>query len=246
MKDRREFLAILKGIDGQDAAEYAKLVGDFDFSRFVLHIVRPPVSAAGGAATIFVVHVPQMTAGFPDALVQSPIRRTALEDFLARKVALAIGDLYRHGAAGRPRSLSVPCPGPEILPRSSVIVSPDYTEARIAIRFPLRDGRVDAAETERVFFTDLPAVVNAALIHCYLDEAELTRFVDLMEDADQVRQALPKRGLVGFVAQGARLSADGPALAIPDERTIAVDVPNARQVRGLGIPAGVTLIVGDP
>lgn len=245
MRDKREFLAILNGIQGQDASEYSKLVGDFDFTRFVMHILRPPVSSQGGIDTIFVLHVPQLIAGFPSLLFKTPIRRTALEDFLARKVAAAIEEQYRRSDAGRPKSIYISCPGPQILPRSSVIVAQDYVEARISIHLPLKEGRVDAAETERIFFDDLPAIVNASLIYCYLDEAELNRFVDMMEDADHVRQSLQKRGMVSFIGQGSRVADGAPALSTPDESTTTMDVPNARQIRGLGIPAGITLIIGD-
>lgn len=47
-------------------------------------------------------------------------------------------------------------------------------------------------------------MVNASLIYCNLDEREVEQFVDLMEDADAVRQALPTRGMISFVAEGAQ------------------------------------------
>ena len=44
MRDKREFAATLKTIHGQPALEYGRLVGDFDFTRFVVHIRRAPRS----------------------------------------------------------------------------------------------------------------------------------------------------------------------------------------------------------
>lgn len=246
MRDKREFAATLKTIHGQPALEYGRLVGDFDFTRFVVHIRRAPAAVEGGVLGLFVIHVPQMIAGFPASMVTTPIRRTALEDYLARRVVAAIEARGIRSDSGSPASIAIARPGPQILPRSSIVVAQDYVEARLSIRLPVRDGAVDASGAERIFFHDLPAIVNDSLIYCYLDEADLTRFVDRMEDADHVRQSLPRRGLVSFVGEGARPAATRPALDLPADGLATMDVPNAGTLRGLGIPTGVTLIIGDP
>jgi len=246
MRDKREFAATLKTIHGQPALEYGRLVGDFDFTRFVVHIRRAPAAVEGGVQGLFVIHVPQMIAGFPASMVTTAIRRTALEDYLARRVAAAIEARGIRSDADSPASIAIARPGPQILPRSSIVVAQDYVEARLSIRLPVRDGVVDAPGAERIFFHDLPAIVNDSLIYCYLDEGGLTRFVDRMEDADHVRQSLPRRGLVSFVGEGARPAASRPVLDLPADGLATMDVPNAGTLRGLGIPTGVTLIIGDP
>jgi predicted ABC-class ATPase len=247
MRDKKEFEQILKSIDGKESAAYAKLVGDFDFTRFVLHSLRIAPGADGVTDTLFVLHVPQLIAAFPPALFKSAIRRTALEDYLARKVAAAVDGLSRHRTTGGPRSILLPRPGAQILPRSSLIVAQDYVEARITVRLPVQNGLVQAAEATRIFFEDLPAIVTGALIYCYQDEEDLNRFVNVMEDADQIRQSLLKKGMVSFVGDGARLpGANVPPVSVPEENGVRVDVPNAGSLRGLGIPTGVTVIIGDP
>ncbi len=245
MRDKREFAATLKAIHGQPAAEYGRLIGDFDFTRFVIHVHRAPAVAAGSVQGLFVVHVPQLIAGFPASLVATPIRRTALEDYLARRLAVAIEARgMRSDNAGA--AIVIARPGPQILPRSSIVVAQDYVEARLTIRLPLRDGGVDAPGAEKIFFEDLPAIVSDSLIYCYQSDVDLTRFVDRMEDADHVRQALTRRGLVSFVGEGFRPDAARPVLELPAEGLATMDVPNAGSLRGVGIPSGVTLIIGDP
>ncbi len=245
MRDKREFDAILKSIDGKDPSQYAALTGDFDFTRFVLHNIKIADYTGAHLDTLFVIHVPQLIAGFPPKLFDTAIRRTALEDFLARKVSAAIEGL----AAGRSdgptrRSIRVSRPGAEILPRSSLIVAHDYVEARITIRLPVREGVISGAEAEQIFFDELPAVVNQSLIFCYLDEEDIAGFVNAMEDADAIRRSLLKRGMVGFLADGTDLGA-GRKLAVAEDRLTTMDAPNAGSVGGLGLPAGVTLVVGD-
>jgi predicted ABC-class ATPase len=246
MRDKREFVSILKDIDGKSAGEYARLVGDFDFTRFVIHARRAPAIVDGCAQGLFVVHVPQMIAGFPATLITTPIRRTALEDYLARRISAAIDTRAARSGHGGASAIRIARPGPQILPRSSIVMARDFVEARLTIRLPLRDGAVSATDAEGIFFTDLPEIVNDSLIYCYQDDADLTRFVDRMEDADHIRQQLARRGLVSFLAEGSRFSSARPALDLPAEGLTTMDVPNARTVRGLGIPTGVTLIIGDP
>ncbi len=240
MRDKKEFYAILKAIDGQVPAEYAKLVGDFDFSRFVLHSLRIDAATGRSTDTAFVLHVPQMIAGFPAGLFNTPIRRTALEDFIARMISNAI---ETNGAGDM---LFFARPGSQILPRSSVVVAADYLEARISIRLPLRDGLIHSDEAIAIFFESLPAIVNQAMIYCNLDEDDLTKFVHSMEDADQIRQGLLKNGLVSFVANGTRLGSVATALQIPEGPAASLPTANSGTLRGLGIPVGITVIVGDP
>jgi len=138
MRDKREFDAILRNIDGKDPSQYAALTGDFDFTRFVLHNLRVPEFAGGAIETLFVLHVPQIIAGFPSRLFDSPVRRTALEDFLTRKIVEVIDrQMLRAGDGFARNSLAISRPGAEILPRSALIVAHDYVEARITVRLPL-------------------------------------------------------------------------------------------------------------
>jgi predicted ABC-class ATPase len=123
------------------------------------------------------------------------------------------------------------------------------------VHLPLRDGRILGAPAKQIFFDELPVVVNAALLYCNLDAADLEDSVNLMEDADQVRQALPTRGLVSFVREGALVARRGlsdlpdfthaAGIQMKDAQRVDIETPNGGVVKGLGIPAGITVILGD-
>jgi predicted ABC-class ATPase len=255
MKDKEEFHGLLGEIDGKDFSEYTRIIGDFDFSRYIVKFNRVP-SEGDGTATLFVVRVPMSVAEFPPHLHNTPIRRTAMEDLLTRKVAAAIEHMAVFDDEGiSRRRLSIADPGQKILPRSSLVIADEYVEARLTVNLPARRGRILGEEARDVFFRELPAVVNAALIYCNLDEREIDRFVDVMEDADAVRQALPTRGLVSFIGEGAFLTradhSDKPdydrdvPFLVPEELRVEIEVPNAGSAKGLGIPTGITVILGD-
>ncbi|OQA26679.1 MAG: putative ATPase of the ABC class [Verrucomicrobia bacterium ADurb.Bin345] len=257
MRDKEEFYSTLCGINGKDVSEYAQLIGDFDFSRYVLKISGIQHDTSGrGAATLFILRVPQIIAMFPPHLFNTPVRRTALEDFLTRKVAGKIEALARYDEQGvSRRRMFVASPGQKILPRSVMVVTEEYIEARVYVNLPEKDGHIAGDAALQVFFDDLPALVSASLIYCNLSESEVHDFVNLMEDSDQVRQVLPTRGWVGFVAEGGLLSraasSDLPdyeqlvSLGVSAESAVELDVPNSGKVRGFGVPTGVTVVLGD-
>jgi predicted ABC-class ATPase len=107
----------------------------------------------------------------------------------------------------------------------------------------------------KVFFEDLPEIVSSGIFCCNLDLAEAEDFVNGMEDADRVRQTLATLGLVSFLGEGSLLAREKNS-DLPDYDLIApfevdensrteIEVPNAGKITGLGIPAGLTVILGD-
>ena len=238
MKDKQEFFQILGQLEGRELAEYKSLVGDFDFTRFVLKVNRVG-DDAGGASVWFVVRVAQSVAGIPPHLFNTPIRRTALEDFLARNVAAACAQLARFDAAGvARRRLGIAVPGQQILPRSSMVVSEDYVEARMVLDMGGTPGATLNLQAARdAFFEDLPAVVNASLIYCNLDDLAAGAFIDAMEDADSIRQALSTRGWLAFVADGSRLRRL-PGQDLPDPSAPVLRVDEVAQVEKMLLRGG--------
>ena len=255
MRDKKEFHAILTQISGGLFREYGRLAGDFDFNRYVLkiHFVQ---DAAEDGPTLFVVRVPQFISEFPERLFSSAVRRTALEDLLVRRISQSIEDMAHFNSSGTARRrFHIARLGQKILPRSSVIVTEEYVEARLYANLP-REGEVIPGEAVlELFFEDLPSIVNSSLIYCNLDQDEVEQTVGLMEDTDVIRQMLPTQGLVGFVGDGMRLSrkpgSDMPdftrnaCLKIDASARLEVEVPHLNKVFGAGIPAGITVIMGD-
>ncbi|MFH0879470.1 MAG: ABC-ATPase domain-containing protein, partial [Lentisphaerota bacterium] len=99
MRDQQEFLATLNSIDRKGCAEYNSLAGDFDFSRYILKLSRIQ-EKPDETNTLVVVRVPQNMAAFPSHLSNSPVRRTALEDCLTRRLALEIEKIAHFDSEG--------------------------------------------------------------------------------------------------------------------------------------------------
>jgi predicted ABC-class ATPase len=102
---------------------------------------------------------------------------------------------------------------------------------------------------------ELPGVVREALMPAGVDAEAARTHVETVEDADYLRGRLPRLGLVAFVACGSVLPREsgasdrplrGEAIPFesPEEFRVTVELPNRGSVSGMGIPEGVTLIVG--
>ena len=153
------------------------------------------------------------------------------------------------------RRLKIATPGQKMLPRTTLLITDEYLEARIEVTLPAKDGLINASAVKDIFFEDLPEVVNGGLVYCNLNEEEIAYFVDIMEDADQIRQLLPTRGFISFIIEGALMSRLGStdlpdydqtrALDVPENLAVELETPNSGTVKGLGISQGITLILGD-
>ena len=95
-----------------------------------------------------------------------------------------------------------------VLPRTSIVVEPNFIEARMAVGLPARGRSVDARAAKAVLLEELPEVVHRALVPAPEGGVDVERaklHVETVEDADHLRGLLPGLGLVAFVADGAVL-----------------------------------------
>ncbi len=102
----------------------------------------------------------------------------------------------------------------------------------------------------------LPELVARALVFGALEEEAVREAVEVNEDAEALRAQLGERKLVAFVGEGAvlprRSGVDQRAMTgegvigfeSPASLRVTLEAPNAGAVSGMGIPEGVTLIVG--
>lgn len=264
MKDKKEFYSLLAELDGQPYSEYEQLVGDFDFNRYVIKCAGIDVAAAEQENPVFCIRIPQTIAEIPEYLFDSPVRRTAMEDLLLRRLSSNIEAIanYDHNGIAR-RHIHAAIPNQKILPRNALLLTTEYIEAYIQVTLPVQqvivDGgpviSIDGEMAQHIFFDDLPEIVSNSLLYCNIEAIAADQFVNNMEDADRLRQHLGASGQVSFMAEGALLArlADED---LPDYESLApvemdetlieeVEVPHSGTVRGLGIPSGLTLVLGE-
>jgi len=239
----------LEQLDGASYSRYRGLTGRWELpGGVVLEIVRGQADPYAPPARV-AVRVPGERAGFPRALWDSPVRRRALAGYLVRQAA-------REVAAER--ALHLDAGGQEVLDRNSCTVDAGdgSVTLRLGVALPGPHRRVDGREARRLLCQVLPRVAERALCLAALEAARVREFVATVEDSAALRAALPDLGLVGFVADGSLLArrsgaddrpAEGAgvvAFRSPEELRVSVELPHAGTVTGMGVPEGVTLIVG--
>ena len=185
--------------NGKGVQVYRELQGAYRFERFELYLdtVHPDPA---GPTSYARVRVDQAEAQVPRDLWDSPARRLAVQDFLARQVREAVHRHVKTRWSGRVTPVAVDAGGQEILPRTCCTVEEDYVEVRLLLSLPSEGRKVLAKPAQALLFDDLPAAVNTGLIWATLDGASGRRYCETYEDYLALREALPQHGLVAFIA----------------------------------------------
>jgi predicted ABC-class ATPase len=246
---------ILQKIDGRGYKAYKNLEGNYDFINFHLfidHVQGDPFASPSRIR----IWVPQSVAGFPEELYHNQARKMALADFLTRRFAGAIKEIAKgHRGIGTSGLIGIDTPGQEVLYRSSMIVDPSGVEARLVVGLPASGRTILAKEAKEIFFKELPAITHKALIYKNLPRNSLEKHIQVIEDQEALRHQLRARGLVAFVANGSLLprrsgvddrplNQGGIPFQSAPEMEIELLAPNRGRIRGMGIPEGITLIIG--
>jgi len=246
----------LDRIDRKGYGAYNDLYGSHDFGYFTLfldRVQRDPFAPPS------LIRIRTRQNPFDPALFENPVRRVAFEDFLTRRVEGEIRRVVRgnRGSGGSGR-VEIQHTSQVVLPRTSMVVEPEYVEARMALGLPARGRSVDARAAKTMLLEELPEVVRRGLVpppEGGVDVERARLHVETVEDASHSRGLLPGLGLVAFVADGVVLPRESGAsdrplkegavpFRSPEEYRVEVELPNRGVVSGMGVPEGVTLVAG--
>ncbi len=245
---------LLLQLDNCSYKAYRDIKGSYNFPNFTLIIDRTQGDPFAAPSKLR-VQIPQSVAGFPPNLYNSPSREIALRDYLTRQFDEAAGENSSYRGSGKSGLIAITHVGQEVLERTSAYISPEVLEVRFLVGLPARGRRISGFQAAEMLCEDIPEIVDKSLLYASLDHQEIQQQVETIEDADWLRQQLAERSLVAFIADGAilprRSGVDARPLleeAVPFQSPPQLQVeftcPNRGLITGMGIPAGVTLIVG--
>lgn len=254
MKSSDDLKKELYAIDGRGYNSYKSLAGQYDFNKYILsidHVQGDPFAAPSRVRLI----MDQRVANIPKELFDKDHKRIAVQDFLTRLFYKNI-DAYgkRVFGSGKSGLISISkCPQ-EILDRTSVIINEKELQVRIEVGFPARGRSVLARELEKILYDFLPQIIENSIIYNNIDKNKLMDRVRLVEDQVYIRRELEKRNLVAFVANGSILPREsgvstkalkaGIKFESPKSLEMTFNPPNRGEIKGMGIPKGISLIVG--
>ncbi len=259
MHSRDHLCQTIRRIDGKGYKAYKELQGLYDFSPFVLsidHVQGDPFALSSRVS----VQIPSATAGFPQQLFSSKIRKVALADYLARNFDQAIDEITKgQRGTGKSGLFFIESGQQEVLERNCMDIRPEVVEARFLMGLPADGRRILGRHAEEMFFIELPTIVDQALLFENLTAESVQQYIEVIEDQEALREQLKEHSLVAFVGNGSTLprrsgvddrplveSNAGPVIPFrsPPELEIELSQPNRGPIRGMGIPEGVILIVG--
>lgn len=269
--DRAALVERCQGIDGRGYPAYGELAGAWTLGEhltlFVDRVARDPFAPPSRVR----LRLDGAVAGIPAALVAGRIRRMALADCLARRAGAVARREARSSGSGHSGEIRIDSGGQEVLERTAIRLetAPQgegsralFVEARLDVGLPAAGRRVLGRSAASMLAGSLPRIAAEGLALPAVPPADVEGFVRAVEEQENLRAALRERGLVAFVADGAVLPRLHGASRRPLDReqatpfasppSLRVTLPlrpgpageGGETVSGMGIPEGVTLIVG--
>lgn len=255
MKTSTELRELLNRIDHKGYPAYKDTRGSWQFDGYTLsidHVQGDPFAAPSKVS----VHVPGKLAGFPKELYDEKHKRIALQDYLIRQFSRQVQAFtFKAKGSGKSGLLSVSHCGQEVLERTACEIDKNgVVSVRMEIGFPANGRTINARELCKILFEFLPGCVKKSLYYRALDAKAVQKNMELSEDQRFIRQELSRLNLAAFVANDSILPresgvSDRPmkgavAFRSPKSMEVTLQLPYHGNLTGMGIPQGITLVVG--
>ena len=254
MKSSTDLDKLLMSINRKSYPAYKDLRGSYQFPGYQLnidHVQGDPFAAPSKLS----IQVKKAQAGFPEEYYRTSYRRIALQDYLTRQFGKAVSAfLFQAKGSGKSGLISISRCGQEVLERTAFEMEGGNFLVRFEVGFPANGRTINAFELKKILFDYLPEIVRKSLYYKNLNSQEIRRAIELSEDQHVIREELKKRKLVAFVANGSILPRESGISQKPMRQAIPFESPKSMEVemalpykgkiKGMGIPEGITLIVG--
>src|SRR5918997_1502512 len=183
----------LDRIDRKGYNAYKDLQGSYDlreFDLFVDRVQRDPFAPPS------LVRVRTKDNRLEPVLFENPVRRVAFEDFLTRQVEKALRrEVKGNRGSGGSGRIEIQRASQVVLSRSSVVVEPNFVEARMTVGLPARGRAVDARAAQTMLLEELPRVVREALTPGGMDAEAARAHGGTVGGAGHPRKRLPPLGV---------------------------------------------------
>ena len=254
MKNSEELRQQLRSINRKSYPAYKGLKGLYHFGNYILsidHVQGDPFASPSHVS----IQISHRDTGFPVEYYKDTLTGTTLCDYLTRQFEKQVSQYsFRAKGSGKSGLLTASHCGQEILSRTACEITEKGITARFFVGFPANGRTINATELEKILFDFLPVCIQKSFFYSSLNAKELQNYIELAEDQEFIRQTLPAKNLCAFIADGSILPRESgissrPMKASipftsPDSLRISINLPHKGEITGMGIPKGITLIVG--
>ncbi|EHK1077423.1 ABC-ATPase domain-containing protein [Vibrio parahaemolyticus] len=239
-----QLTATLKKIEKQNYRAYQQIKGQYDFTDFTLFIDHVQGDPYASASRFRATRAWSLT-GLEWLKDESPAFQRAARDFIARSF---------EQFAKQENTVSIALNGQTVLDSTAVLFKEEGIELRFRVNLPAEGRSVLGKKANNILTFHLPKFIRRATLERELDKEAMVKHCQVVEDQSALREQLEAHNLVAFVANGSVLpriagNCDLPMqeaveFTAPEPLQVTLHAPNKGYVTGLGIPKGITLIVG--
>ncbi|EHU4915949.1 ABC-ATPase domain-containing protein [Vibrio vulnificus] len=239
-----QLIAKLKKLEKQNYRAYQQIKGQYnftDFDLFIDHIQSDPYASASR----FRAFRAWSLTGLSWLKEESAAFQLGARDFIARSFA---------EFAKQENAIAISLHGQTVLDSTSVLFTEEGIELRFRVNLPAEGRDILAKKAINIITFHLPKFIRRSTIERELDKDALLTHCQVVEDQEALREQLEASGLVSFVANGSILPRvagncdlpmkDAVEFTAPESLQVTLRAPNRGYITGLGIPKGITLIVG--
>ncbi|PMH30053.1 isopentenyl-diphosphate delta-isomerase [Vibrio lentus] len=239
-----QLTAKLKKLEKQNFRAYQQIKGQYDFADFELHIDHVQGDPYASSSRFRATRAWSLT-GLGWLKEKSYEYQVAARDFIARSFS---------EFAKQEATVSIALTGQTVLDNTSVVFTEHGIEIRFRINLPADGRSILAKKAINIITFYLPKFIRRATLERELNIEAMIKHCEAVEDQDALRAQLEENNLAAFVANGSVLpriagNCDLPMkgavpFLAPESLSVTLNTPNQGDVTGLGIPKGITLIVG--
>ena len=239
----------IRSLNGKNYGLYKSLADkpwDFgDFALEFLHVQGDPYAPASRV----LIKTNLSMLGYAGEWGGTFERRLALSDFLYRKLGRLVQERY----PGKDAAVIFDTAGPEMLVRNSLWIDNGELRACLQVKLPGDGRKIQAELAAEILTMVLPDLVSAGLYYSKSDEVFLQEHYRVLAERKEILSQLDARGLCAFVPDGAVLPRASGLSELPLEGAVPFTAPEqmavtlnvcGRDIRGMGIPKGITVITG--
>ena len=239
----------IRSLDGKPYGTYKNLATrEWDFGDFVLEFIHVQGDPYAPASRVL-LRAKLATLGYAPEWGSDFEHRLALSDFLYRRLGRMVQERY----PGKDAAVVFDTAGPEMLVRNSLWIDNGEIRACLQVRLPGEGRKIQAELAAEILTMVMPDLVAAGLYYTQGDEPAMQQHYRVLAERREILAQLDGRGLCAFVPDGAVLPRASGLSELPLEGAVPFAAPaelavtlNAcgREIRGMGIPKGITVITG--
>ncbi len=247
----KNLLNLLKRIDGKGYKAYKEL----ERKEFLFEDIKIRVSHVQGDpfATPSVMEISAKNK-FSRRFFDKKHKKIALEDFLIRSAYKKANNLSQKSGTGHSGEIVIPKPSQEVLERSTLTIYEDRIVLRVFAGLPAF-GRKIAGDNAIKLFKNLFTLGKETLYPRNYEEKELSEVITLSDEQAFIRKEMKNRGIVAFIANGSILPRRSGISDLPMQKgavpfrspksmEVSFELPDGKNITGMGIKKGITLIAG--